>query len=150
MGNLGRAGYGASLEGTWPYSYDSCDVGTLQNQTFVDGQPVAAQTGGSVGFNKKHGSNALSFLAGQRLSSCTCPDDDHPGPKKSNGDFKGRAAPEIDVFEAQVGDGKMTVSQSGQWAPFNQYYKVTNTSGPAYEFFQGGHYNVGGARHRAP
>jgi len=52
MGNLGRAGYGASLEGTvcvfinelplnlvntncqWPYSYDSCDVGTLPNQTY--------------------------------------------------------------------------------------------------------------------
>jgi beta-glucanase (GH16 family) len=23
MGNLGRAGYGASLEGNWPYTYDS-------------------------------------------------------------------------------------------------------------------------------
>ncbi|TFY73139.1 hypothetical protein EWM64_g10873, partial [Hericium alpestre] len=28
MGNLGRAGYGASLEGMWPYTYDACDVGT--------------------------------------------------------------------------------------------------------------------------
>lgn len=142
MGNLGRAGYGATLEGTWPYSYDSCDVGTLQNQTDVNGNPVAAQTGGSVGFNKKHGSNALSFLTGQRLSSCTCSGDDHPGPKKPNGDYRGRSAPEIDVFEAQVGDGKMKVSQSGQWAPFNQYYKVKNTTGPAYEFFQDGEYNI--------
>lgn len=33
MGNLGRAGYGASLEGTWPYSYTECDTGTLANQT---------------------------------------------------------------------------------------------------------------------
>lgn len=33
MGNLGRAGYGASLEGTWPYTYDTCDTGTLANQT---------------------------------------------------------------------------------------------------------------------
>lgn len=33
MGNLGRAGYGGSLDGTWPYTYDSCDVGTLPNQT---------------------------------------------------------------------------------------------------------------------
>jgi beta-glucanase (GH16 family) len=23
MGNLGRAGYGASLDGLWPYTYDS-------------------------------------------------------------------------------------------------------------------------------
>lgn len=143
MGNLGRAGYGATLEGTWPYSYEACDVGTLQNQTDVDGNPVAAQTGGSVGFNKKHGANALSFLTGQRLSACTCPGDDHPGPKLSDGSYKGRAAPEIDVFEAQVnGQGEMTVSQSCQWAPFNQYYKVTNTTGPAYEFYQGGEFNV--------
>lgn len=35
MGNLGRAGYGASVDGMWPYSYDTCDVGTLPNQTFV-------------------------------------------------------------------------------------------------------------------
>lgn len=33
MGNLGRAGYGGSLDGMWPYTYDSCDVGTLANQT---------------------------------------------------------------------------------------------------------------------
>lgn len=52
MGNLGRAGFGASLEGLvragwkripmrldltisqWPYSYDTCDVGALPNQTY--------------------------------------------------------------------------------------------------------------------
>ena len=33
MGNLGRAGYGGSLDGMWPYTYDSCDVGTLANQS---------------------------------------------------------------------------------------------------------------------
>ena len=33
MGNLGRAGYGGTLDGLWPYSYDTCDVGTLANQT---------------------------------------------------------------------------------------------------------------------
>lgn len=52
MGNLGRAGYGASVEGLWPYTYDSCDVGTLANQTFADGSgPDAALTTGdpSVG-----------------------------------------------------------------------------------------------------
>ena len=40
MGNLGRAGYGASLEGMWPYTYDACDVGTLPNQTH-NGAPLA-------------------------------------------------------------------------------------------------------------
>jgi len=39
MGNLGRAGYGASTDGLWPYSYDSCDVGTLPNQTFPGSDP---------------------------------------------------------------------------------------------------------------
>lgn len=29
----GRAGYGGSLEGNWPYAYEACDVGTLANQT---------------------------------------------------------------------------------------------------------------------
>jgi hypothetical protein len=37
MGNLGRAGYGGTLEGLWPYSYNECDVGTLKNQT-LDGE----------------------------------------------------------------------------------------------------------------
>lgn len=27
MGNLGRAGYYPSLEGMWPFSYDSCESG---------------------------------------------------------------------------------------------------------------------------
>jgi hypothetical protein len=39
LGNLGRAGYGASLEGMWPYTYDTCDVGTVKNQT-RDGLPI--------------------------------------------------------------------------------------------------------------
>ncbi|THG94070.1 hypothetical protein EW145_g8218, partial [Phellinidium pouzarii] len=67
MGNLGRAGYGASLDGTWPYSYDSCDVGTLANQT-LNGLPIAATENGDPSNN-----NVLSFLPGQRLSRCTCP-----------------------------------------------------------------------------
>lgn len=65
MGNLGRAGFGASLEGLvsssfevqeesfgrlllqWPYSYDSCDVGTLPNQTYPGQRlPVAATVNG--------------------------------------------------------------------------------------------------------
>jgi beta-glucanase (GH16 family) len=48
MGNLGRPGYGATTEGTWPYTYDSCDIGTLANQTNVAGTgPDAALTSGT-------------------------------------------------------------------------------------------------------
>lgn len=113
MGNLGRAGYGASLDGMvrvifdllflclthifqWPYSYDACDVGALANQT-LNGLPLAATTGGDPGANDE-----LSYLPGQRLSRCTCPGESHPGPMHSDGTFVGRAAPEIDVFEAMV------------------------------------------------
>ena len=39
MGNLGRAGYGGTLDGMWPYTYDSCDVGTLPNQTLNGPSP---------------------------------------------------------------------------------------------------------------
>lgn len=145
MGNLGRAGYGATLEGTWPYSYDKCDVGTLPNQTTWDGKPVVAQKGGSVSFNKKHHANVLSFLPGQRLSRCTCPEDDHPGPMMLDGSYRGRSAPEIDVFEAQGGRGRqMEVSQSAQWAPFNMYYESTNKTGQAFRYFpqpEGGRHN---------
>uniref|UniRef100_V5EGG6 Glycoside hydrolase n=1 Tax=Kalmanozyma brasiliensis (strain GHG001) TaxID=1365824 RepID=V5EGG6_KALBG len=137
MGNLGRAGYGATTDGTWPYSYSACDVGTLMNQTDSNGLPAAAAIGGDVMWNRKAESTALSFLPGQRLSACTCAGEDHPGPMLKDGTFRGRSAPEIDVFEAQV-DGTLglTVSQSMQTAPFNMYYNITNTTGPAYEFFQ--------------
>ncbi|KAF9474222.1 glycoside hydrolase family 16 protein [Pholiota conissans] len=115
VGNLGRAGYGATLEGVWPYSYDSCDVGTVANQT-LNGLPAAATAGGD---QSKGG--ALSYLPGQRLSRCTCEGEDHPGPKHSDGTWVGRSAPEIDVFEAQVNKNTFLgeVSQSAQWAPFD-------------------------------
>lgn len=45
---------------------------------------------------------ALSYLPGQKLSRCTCPGESHPGPIHSDGSYVGRAAPEIDIFEAQV------------------------------------------------
>ena len=96
MGNLGRAGYGASLDGMWPYTYEACDLGTLPNQTF-NGGPPAALTSGDPNFG-----NELSYLIGQKLSSCTCPGEAHPGPILSDGSYLGRAAPEIDMFEAQV------------------------------------------------
>lgn len=89
MGNLGRPGYGATTEGTWPYTYDSCDVGTLANQTLADGSgPEAALTTGANG-------GPLSYLPGQRLSACTCAGEDHPGPDHTYG----RASPEIDAIE---------------------------------------------------
>ncbi|KAJ8597400.1 glycoside hydrolase family 16 protein [Rhizopogon salebrosus TDB-379] len=124
LGNLGRAGYGASLEGMWPYTYDACDVGTVANQS-VNGQPVAATENGDQG---KGG--VLSYLPGQRLSRCTCKGESHPGPIHSDGSYVGRAAPEIDMFEAQITGEPLTgqVSQSAQWGPFNAGYIWQNTS----------------------
>ncbi|KAA1466606.1 glycoside hydrolase family 16 protein [Dentipellis sp. KUC8613] len=142
MGNLGRAGYGASLEGMWPYTYDACDVGTVANQS-VNGNPPAAMVNGDPSANGE-----LSYLPGQRLSRCSCPNliagESHPGPKHSDGSWVGRAAPEIDIFEAQIGalltgpDGTTyplgegpkggQVSQSAQWAPFNAAYVWQNSS----------------------
>ncbi|KAJ6466948.1 beta-glucan synthesis-associated [Mycena sanguinolenta] len=125
MGNLGRAGYGASLDGMWPYTYDSCDVGTVVNQTH-NGVPEIATTSGDT--NPPY-NGELSYLGGQRLSRCTCPGESHPGPvHASDGTYVGRAAPEIDVFEAQISDNGGAVSQSGQWAPFNAAYVWANTS----------------------
>ncbi|KAF7784634.1 hypothetical protein Agabi119p4_799 [Agaricus bisporus var. burnettii] len=124
MGNLGRAGYGASLEGLWPYTYDQCDVGTAPNQT-LQGLPEAALTGGDPAQG-----GSLSFLPGQKLSRCTCSGESHPGPVHKDGSLVGRSAPEIDVFEATI-DGKPfegLVSQSAQWAPFNAGYEWFNTT----------------------
>jgi beta-glucanase (GH16 family) len=122
MGNLGRAGYGASLEGMWPYTYDACDVGAAPNQT-VNSLPLAATINGD-----KSAGGALSFLPGQRLSRCTCPGESHPGPIHADGTYVGRSAPEIDIFEAQISNGQGQVSQSAQWAPFNNEYIWFNTS----------------------
>jgi beta-glucanase (GH16 family) len=115
MGNLGRAGFGATNDGTWPYSYEVCDVGTLPNQTFPNGtSPIAAKESGERDYGGE-----LSYLPGQRLSGCTCRGDDHPGPSTS----VGRAAPEIDILEAQVDyHGYGTASQSVQIAPFDSGY----------------------------
>ncbi|KAJ2919791.1 hypothetical protein MD484_g538, partial [Candolleomyces efflorescens] len=121
MGNLGRAGYGATNEGLWPFSYDSCDVGTLPNQTYPGTEtPIAARQG------DRHYGGALSYLPGQRLSACTCPGESHPGPVRPNGEYVGRAAPEIDILEALVEEGEGRVSLSAQFAPFNAAYRVPN------------------------
>ncbi|KAI0051117.1 glycoside hydrolase family 16 protein [Auriscalpium vulgare] len=120
MGNLGRAGYGATTEGTWPYSYAACDVGTFPNQTDKSGNPAAALTGAADG-------TQLSELPGQRLSACTCPGSDHPGPNVN----VGRNVPEIDVIEAQIDVSVWSgrASQSVQVAPFNYQYQFDNSSG---------------------
>ncbi|KAI0916764.1 hypothetical protein AcV5_007406 [Taiwanofungus camphoratus] len=119
MGNLGRAGYGSTTDGMWPYTYDSCDVGTFPNQTSPNGQPAAAQTGGNNG-------GPISFQPGQRASACTCPGSDHPGPSVS----VGRGVPEIDIIEAQVAAGfQGQASQSMQIAPFDYQYYFDNSSG---------------------
>lgn len=112
MGNLGRAGYGASLDGMWPYTYEACDVGTVANQT-KNGVPAIARTSGL----DSNYDFELSYLPGQRLSACTCPNEPHPGPVNKDGTFVGRAAPEIDVFEAQVDQNTLEghVSQSVKW-----------------------------------
>jgi beta-glucanase (GH16 family) len=96
----------------WPYTYDSCDVGTAPNQT-LNGEPITAVIDGDHAYG-----GALSYLPGQRLSRCTCDGEEHPGPKHDDGTYVGRSAPEIDVFEAQVGGHPPIgqVSQSAQWA----------------------------------
>lgn len=126
MGNLGRAGYRATTDGMWPYSYDECDVGTFPNQTAKDNTPAAAVYSDKSWdeYDKK-----LSVLNGQRLSSCTCPNQDHPGPwgKLDSGSnrFRGRGAPEIDIIEVQRDNSILignVASQSAQFAPFSHDY----------------------------
>jgi hypothetical protein len=78
-----------------------------------NGLPLAATQNGDKSRN-----GALSYLPGQRLSRCTCPGEDHPGPVHEDGTYVGRSAPEIDILEAQVTADKHIgqVSQSGQFA----------------------------------
>lgn len=121
MGNLGRAGYGATTEGTWPYSYDTCDLGSFPSQMDKQGNPSSSLTDGWQG-------GQLSNLPGQRLSACTCPGSDHPGPSVGNG----RGAPELDILEAQVDRSLANgeVSQSFQVAPFNANVTFDKSSPP--------------------
>ncbi len=100
-------------------------MGTYPNQTDAQGNPKLVQTGGV-------GGTPLSFLPGQRLSACTCPNSDHPGPNTA----VGRNAPEIDIYEAQydVFNRVPDVSQSFQVAPYNYEYQFNNAS-PATTIF---------------
>lgn len=110
--------------GTWPYTYDTCDLGTFPNQTAKDGTPAAAATGGLRGAE-------ISMQPGQKLSACTCPGSDHPGPSTN----KGRGVPEIDILETQVDVSVMRgqVSQSFQAAPYNYLYQFSNSSTTIYD-----------------
>ncbi|KAI7955156.1 hypothetical protein MJO28_005556 [Puccinia striiformis f. sp. tritici] len=114
MGNLARPGFGATTDGTWPFSYDSCDVGAMPNQTHPKtGAPGSTVLTSEVG--------DLSWQPGQKLSRCTCAAEDHPGPKMSDGTYKGRSSPEIDMVEAYSWEKSATSfgSQSLQIAPYD-------------------------------
>lgn len=144
-------------------------MGTLPNQTYPGtATPLLAVTKGDPGNNNElvcvsdvlslfvpHHYRSRSYLVNvyvsllhhidrdqnidRILAACTCPGGSHPGPVRSDGSYVGRAAPEIDVFEAIVdsGVGKVCrrflvliavltiffslfqVSLSAQFAPFN-------------------------------
>lgn len=120
----------ANIFSQWPYTYDSCDVGTAPNQT-LNGLPLAAVVDGDHAYG-----GALSYLPGQRLSRCTCDGEDHPGPKHTDGTYVGRSAPEIDVFEAQMGGTPLIgqVSQSAQWAVSSIQVSSTDTNSSFFFF----------------
>ncbi|KAG7100303.1 hypothetical protein E1B28_002078 [Marasmius oreades] len=136
MGNLGRPGYRATTDAMWPYSYDECDVGTFPNQSYKD------QSGPPAAFDLPNGwkefDMKLSVLNGQRLSACTCPNSDHPGPWGNFGGtqrYRGRGAPEIDIIEIQHNDvapGNVA-SQSAQFAPFTHQYLVDKAGYTIYD-----------------
>ena len=116
LGNLARAGYGATEEGVFPYSYNSCDVGIFPNQTNSDGiTPAAATTGGDPKAN-----GALSYLRGQKLSTCPCKGEEHPNPTSS---LRGRGAPQIDILNVQTtARTEGEISQTLRFAPMNAAY----------------------------
>lgn len=133
MGNLGRPGYRATTDGTWPYSYDSCDVGTFPNQTNPDKLGPAAAVHSDESREKYN--FELSWLPGQRVSSCTCSGEEHPGPDSS----KGRGVPEIDILEAEKnkeeGGVGQVASQSAQFAPFTHDYLFLTDTTDEYTIF---------------
>jgi len=132
MGNLARPGYSATTDGTWPYTYNSCDVGTFPNQTEKDGSGPAAALHSNASRAKYN--FELSWLSGQKLSACSCPGSDHPGPVVT----QGRGAPEIDIFEAEKDKHQTTgqvASQSAQFAPFTHDYLYLNATTDEFDIF---------------
>lgn len=130
MGNLARPGYGATTDGTWPYSYDSCDVGAMPNQT----DPKTGAPGSTI-LTAEVGD--LSWHPGQRLSRCTCAGEDHPGPITSDGTYKGRSSPEIDMIEAYSYEKTATAygSQSLQIAPYDDKRTWDAKLGSTYSIY---------------
>ncbi|GAV28143.1 hypothetical protein PMKS-001612 [Pichia membranifaciens] len=113
LGNLARAGYMASTEGTWPYSYETCDVGVTANQSSADG---------------------LSFLPGQKLNSCICKGEDHPNPGTA------RSAPEIDIMEGLYDNYAQTfnIAPFDIWRyPDYEHIAISNSSTSAMNSFMG-------------
>lgn len=113
LGNLARAGYMASTEGTWPYSYDACDFGVTANQSSSDG---------------------LSLLPGQKLNSCICKGEDHPNPGTA------RSAPEIDIMEGLYDNYAQTfnIAPFDIWRyPDYDHIAITNFSTSAMNSFMG-------------
>ncbi|OMJ14915.1 putative beta-glucan synthesis-associated protein [Smittium culicis] len=105
LGNLGRVGFGSTNDGLWPYTYNSCDLGVLVNQT----------------------NRYLSWLPGQRLNACVC-SGDHPSPGI------GRGAPEIDLFEGTVLNSQFPVlSMSYQAAPFDFHMEYNKSMVTVYD-----------------
>ncbi|KAK9692470.1 hypothetical protein K7432_014319 [Basidiobolus ranarum] len=96
LGNLGRVGYGATTDGTWPYTYDTSDAAVAVNQSMPSTSRPWFQ---------------CSILPG--LNKCVCPGEDHSNPGV------GRGAPEIDIFEASVSQKHGIASLSDQVAPLN-------------------------------
>ncbi|KAA1084566.1 hypothetical protein PGT21_030862 [Puccinia graminis f. sp. tritici] len=130
MGNLARPGFGATTDGTWPYSYDTCDVGAMPNQTHPKtGEPGTTVLTSEVG--------DLSWQPGQKLSRCTCAGEDHPGPRMSDGTYKGRSSPEIDMIEAYSYEKTGTAygSQSLQIAPYDDKRTWNSKLGSTYQIY---------------
>lgn len=112
LGNLARAGYGATEEGVFPYSYNSCDVGIFPNQTTADRTTPAPD-------------GALSYLRGQKLSACPCRAEEHPNPLS---DMRGRGAPQIDILNVEsTASTGAEISQTLRFAPRDAAYTHTAT-----------------------
>jgi len=95
-------------------------VGTFPNQTDKNREPRVVWD------------QALSYHPGQKLSACSCPGSDHPGPRYD----VGRGVPEIDILEGEIDPIRWqgVVSQSYQIAPFDSYY-LWNTSTPPSTYY---------------
>ncbi|KAJ7211437.1 beta-glucan synthesis-associated [Mycena rebaudengoi] len=120
MGNLARPGYLATSDGTWPYTYSTCDLGTSPNQTLADGSGPAAALHSDE--SRKENDFRLSWLPGQRLSACSCPKSDHPGPDPSTSSKR------------DTDTSGQVVSQSVQVAPFTRDYLYTEGA-DGYQIF---------------